>query len=149
MYHISPSLSDRFPDRGEGSDMIPKRSSTPSLSSLPEDAAPSKILRLLRVLSQLNTLEGERPIFSNERRSLPDSAFVNNKLSAKLTRQLEEPMIVARYGFLSFSRCKLSHFSLALVCRTGRWISLSTSPSSSPSPRDTASCNQPRSVTPV
>jgi E3 ubiquitin-protein ligase TRIP12 len=91
--------------------MILKRSSTPSLSSLPEDAAPSKILRLLRVLSQLNTLEGERSMFGNEKRSLSDSAFVNNKLSAKLTRQLEEPMIVARYGFLLLSLCKLSHFS--------------------------------------
>ncbi|KAJ2934030.1 hypothetical protein H1R20_g3045, partial [Candolleomyces eurysporus] len=76
-------------------DAIPKRSATPSLSSLPEDAAPSKILRLLRVLSQLNTLEAERSTFGPDKRSLPDSAFVNNKLSAKLTRQLEEPMIVA------------------------------------------------------
>ncbi|KAJ2915477.1 hypothetical protein MD484_g4935, partial [Candolleomyces efflorescens] len=76
-------------------DAIPKRSATPSLSSLPEDAAPSKILRLLRVFSQLNILEIERSAFGPDKRSLPDSAFVNNKLSAKLTRQLEEPMIVA------------------------------------------------------
>ncbi|KAF5336031.1 hypothetical protein D9611_006309 [Ephemerocybe angulata] len=81
--------------RAEGSDAIPKRSPSPSLSSLPGDAAPSKILRLLRVLSQLNTLESERSAFGIDRRSLPDSAFVNNKLTAKLTRQLEEPMIVA------------------------------------------------------
>jgi E3 ubiquitin-protein ligase TRIP12 len=72
------------------------RSPSPGLSSLPEDAPPAKILRLLRVLYQLNTLEAERAVFYGEKRNLPDSAFVNNKLTAKLTRQLEEPMIVAR-----------------------------------------------------
>lgn len=69
------------------------RSPTPSLSSLPEDAPHAKILRLLRVLHKLNVVEAER--HHNPNRSLPESAFVNNKLSAKLTRQLEEPMIVA------------------------------------------------------
>lgn len=69
------------------------RSPTPSLSSLPEDAPHAKILRLLRVLHKLNVVEAERQYHPN--RSLTESAFVNNKLSAKLTRQLEEPMIVA------------------------------------------------------
>ncbi|TFY76514.1 hypothetical protein EWM64_g7498, partial [Hericium alpestre] len=69
------------------------RSPTPSLSSLPEDAPHAKILRLLRVLHKLNVIEAERP--EAVKRSLPESAFVNNKLTAKLTRQLEEPMIVA------------------------------------------------------
>ncbi|KAI0272306.1 hypothetical protein BC834DRAFT_1030472 [Gloeopeniophorella convolvens] len=79
---------------GEGSEPVSRsRSPTPSLSSLPEDAPHAKILRLLRVLHKLNIVESERPHHSN--RSLPESAFVNNKLSAKLTRQLEEPMIVA------------------------------------------------------
>ncbi|KAF9454223.1 hypothetical protein P691DRAFT_809767 [Macrolepiota fuliginosa MF-IS2] len=67
----------------------------PSLSSLPDGAPYTKILRLLRVLYHLNTLEAERLVFAGEKRFLPDSAFVNNKLTAKLTRQLEEPMIVA------------------------------------------------------
>lgn len=71
------------------------RSVAPSLSSLPDDVPYTKILRLLRVLYHLNTFETERSIFSGDRRNLPDSAFVNNKLTAKLTRQLEEPMIVA------------------------------------------------------
>ncbi|THU92737.1 hypothetical protein K435DRAFT_671560 [Dendrothele bispora CBS 962.96] len=71
------------------------RSSTPPLSSLPEDAPHAKILRLLRVLHQFNSSESERVVFSGDKRNLPESAFVNNKLSAKLTRQLEEPMIVA------------------------------------------------------
>ena len=80
---------------GESSEPVTRsRSPTPSLSSLPEDAPHAKILRLLRVLHRLNVVEAERQHPPN--RSLPESAFVNNKLSAKLTRQLEEPMIVAR-----------------------------------------------------
>ncbi|KAF8637626.1 hypothetical protein AX17_002695 [Amanita inopinata Kibby_2008] len=71
------------------------RSPSPSLSSLPEDAPHAKILRLLRVLHQLNVTETERSAFAGEKRNLPESAFINNKLTAKLTRQLEEPMIVA------------------------------------------------------
>ncbi|KIL69369.1 hypothetical protein M378DRAFT_184532 [Amanita muscaria Koide BX008] len=71
------------------------RSPTPPLSSLPEDAPHAKILRLLRVLHQLNMAESERTAFAGEKRNLPESAFINNKLTAKLTRQLEEPMIVA------------------------------------------------------
>ncbi|KAG6890023.1 hypothetical protein C0992_003368 [Termitomyces sp. T32_za158] len=71
------------------------RSPSPTMSSLPEDAPHAKILRLLRVLHQLNTMEAERQVFSADKRNLPESAFVNNKLTAKLTRQLEEPMIVA------------------------------------------------------
>lgn len=77
------------------------RSSSPGLSSLPEDTPHAKILRLLRVLHQLNTLETGRLVFVGDKRNLPESAFVNNKLTAKLTRQLEEPMIVARYVLLS------------------------------------------------
>ncbi|KAG7439758.1 uncharacterized protein BT62DRAFT_998118 [Guyanagaster necrorhizus] len=71
------------------------RSSVLSLTSLPEDAPHAKILRLLRVLHQLNTTEAERAVFNGDKRNLPEVAFVNNKLTAKLTRQLEEPMIVA------------------------------------------------------
>jgi E3 ubiquitin-protein ligase TRIP12 len=48
------------------------------------------------VLHKLNTLEGERSAFIGDKRNLSEAAFVNNKLTAKLTRQLEEPMIVAR-----------------------------------------------------
>ncbi|TFK26191.1 ubiquitin-protein ligase [Coprinopsis marcescibilis] len=85
------------PTADSRSDVEPghKRSPSPTLSSLPEDAPPTKIVHLLRVLSQLNALESERTAFAGDKRSLSESAFVNNKLSAKLTRQLEEPMIVA------------------------------------------------------
>ena len=72
------------------------RSPSPSLSSLPEDVPHAKILRVLRMLHKLNIQESERAIPATVKRILAPSAFVNNKLTAKLTRQLEEPMVVAR-----------------------------------------------------
>lgn len=53
-------------------------------------------LRLLRMLHRLSVKEAERPAILNK--GLLESSFVNNKLTAKLMRQLDEPMIVARYG---------------------------------------------------
>ncbi len=81
------------------------RSPSPSLSSLPEDAPHAKILRVLRVLHKLNAQESERATPATAKRILAPSAFVNNKLTAKLTRQLEEPMIVARFVQLTVSKC--------------------------------------------
>ncbi|KAJ3931783.1 MAG: hypothetical protein NXY57DRAFT_1048760 [Lentinula lateritia] len=85
----------KVPGPTPASESIKPRSSTPPLSSLAEDAPHAKIVRLLRVLYQLNTLEAEGSLFGGEKRNLPETVFVNNKLSAKLTRQLEETMIVA------------------------------------------------------
>ncbi|KDQ11912.1 hypothetical protein BOTBODRAFT_113824 [Botryobasidium botryosum FD-172 SS1] len=69
------------------------RSSSPIPSTASDNAPHSKILRLLKVLHKLNAQGFER--FGTAFDTLPESAFVNNKLTAKLTRQLEEPMIVA------------------------------------------------------
>ena len=67
--------------RFESSDSVTKnRSPSPTFSSLPEDFHHAKILRLLRVLCQLNTVEAERVAFVGDKRNLSDSAFVNNKL---------------------------------------------------------------------
>lgn len=66
-------------------------------TSAPDDAPHAKILRLLRVLRKLNAQGSERLAYDRVVQTLPESAFVNNKLTAKLTRQLEEPLIVARY----------------------------------------------------
>ncbi|KAI1791847.1 hypothetical protein LXA43DRAFT_380217 [Ganoderma leucocontextum] len=85
-----PSSDARADDTGSRS-----RSPAPSLSSLSEDAPHAKILRILRVLHRLNAQESERVTALTAKRILAPSAFVNNKLTAKLTRQLEEPMIVA------------------------------------------------------
>lgn len=62
------------------------------LSSLLADAPHTQIMRLLSVLHKLNEQElADAPFHA----TVSESAFVNNKLTAKLTRQLEEPMIVA------------------------------------------------------
>jgi hypothetical protein len=108
---------------GDGLDSS-TRSRSPKLlsSSLPEDAPHSKILKLLRVLHQLNMTESEKSAYYGDLRALPESSFVNNKLSAKLTRQLEETMIVARSVRLYFPALfSLSDFpiTLALASQTG------------------------------
>ncbi|KAJ3559621.1 hypothetical protein NM688_g224 [Phlebia brevispora] len=86
------------------------RSPVPSLSSLSEDAPHAKILRLLKVLHKLNANETERVAPATSRRALLESAFVNNKLTAKLTRQLEEPMIVASSCLPDWSLDLPQHF---------------------------------------
>lgn len=72
------------------------RSSHPELTSLPAEASHTKILNLLRLLHRLNSDEADAGIRRSNEEKLPETAFINNKLTAKLTRQLEEPMIVAR-----------------------------------------------------
>ncbi|KAG8692329.1 Ubiquitin fusion degradation protein 4, partial [Ceratobasidium sp. 395] len=66
-----------------------------SESALSADSAHIQILRLLRVLHKMNLMAKDRVTMETPGVVLPESAFVNNKLTAKLTRQLEEPMIVA------------------------------------------------------
>lgn len=68
-------------------------------ASIPEGSQQAAILRLLRALHGLNidwaelqqTTLGSVP----RNQALADAVFINNKLTAKLNRQLEEPMIVA------------------------------------------------------
>ena len=66
---------------------------------MPDSVVPgskqAKILQLLRVLHNINSDLAE--ILGPQQRtgSIAEVAFVNNKLTAKLNRQLEEPMIVA------------------------------------------------------
>lgn len=70
---------------------------TDIVAGLPVDSPSSKILRLLRVLQRLNS-EGIEHLDSHMKIvTIPDSAFINNKLTAKLARQLEEIMILARF----------------------------------------------------
>ncbi|KAG8896941.1 Ubiquitin fusion degradation protein 4, partial [Tulasnella sp. 408] len=83
------------PNLGASDTASTERAASPMTTSAPDDAPHSKILRLLRVLYKLNTQGSERLVFDRAIPTLPESAFVNNKLTAKLTRQLEEPMIVA------------------------------------------------------
>jgi E3 ubiquitin-protein ligase TRIP12 len=63
------------------------------------------------VLHKLNAQSSDRP-----GRRLPESGFVNNKLTAKLTRQLEEPMIVARYCLSHIGHIHLSRLNFDSSC---------------------------------
>lgn len=63
-------------------------------STLEPSAPTTKILRLLRVVHNLSV--EARDLNSRDETVLEESLFVNNKLTAKLTRQLEETMILAR-----------------------------------------------------
>ncbi|KAK0533902.1 Ubiquitin fusion degradation protein 4 [Tilletia horrida] len=72
--------------------------------SIPKDAPYATILQLLGVMHDLNDmwrLEDVLPsgaaldAHSGKVPALAESSFINNKLTAKLNRQLEEPMIVA------------------------------------------------------
>ncbi|KAJ1306674.1 hypothetical protein OPQ81_007668 [Rhizoctonia solani] len=66
-----------------------------SESTLSADLPHTQILRLLRVLHKMNLMVKDKIFTDASATVVPESAFINNKLTAKLTRQLEEPMIVA------------------------------------------------------
>lgn len=118
-------------------------------SALPaalEPSAPtSKILRLLRVVHNLS-VEG-RELAPNGDTQLDENLFVNNKLTAKLTRQLEETMIIARSVLASSYRPCATDNVIATACLTGRSSFPSTSHSCSLSRRGTRSSNPTRSGT--
>ncbi|KAL8971147.1 MAG: hypothetical protein Q9183_001191, partial [Haloplaca sp. 2 TL-2023] len=74
--------------------------------SLTEHSETSTILRLLNILHELNANLDDVLENSNESTKLnvePLSQFVNTKLTAKLNRQLEEPLIVASKCLPSWS----------------------------------------------
>lgn len=62
-------------------------------ASIPANSQQAKILQLLHVLRNISADYGETT--PGKTAALADTAFVNSKLTAKLNRQLEEPMIVA------------------------------------------------------
>ncbi|KAH9821476.1 hypothetical protein DFH28DRAFT_1078835 [Melampsora americana] len=66
-------------------------------ASIPEGSQQAAILRLLRALYVLNLDWAEVQGTSAAARNMAEAeaVFINNKLTAKLNRQLEEPMIVA------------------------------------------------------
>lgn len=93
------------PDEEENQRATPDPSIDPlKLTTLPDsissEATYASILLLLRVLYNLNrrwkeTSEWRKLNDHQAANALNEAAFVNNKLTAKLNRQLEEPMIVA------------------------------------------------------
>ncbi|TXT15889.1 hypothetical protein VHUM_00392 [Vanrija humicola] len=70
----------------------PASTSSAFPSVLDESAPVSKLLRLLRVVHNLS-VEGREVSGKND--SVDENLFMNSKLTAKLTRQLEETMIIA------------------------------------------------------
>ncbi|BEI86859.1 hypothetical protein CcaverHIS002_0702050 [Cutaneotrichosporon cavernicola] len=82
-------------DEQEASHDAPSPATTASVMPdiVESDSQVSKILRLLRVVHNLRT-DG-RNVVGGRVQALDESLFVNNKLTAKLTRQLEETMIIA------------------------------------------------------
>ncbi|BEJ17896.1 hypothetical protein CspHIS471_0701640 [Cutaneotrichosporon sp. HIS471] len=82
-------------DEQEASNDAPSPATTASVMPdiVESDSQVSKILRLLRVVHNLRT-DG-RNVVGGRVPALDESLFVNNKLTAKLTRQLEETMIIA------------------------------------------------------
>lgn len=91
------------PARPESDSVSPESPSRDELAltsvpdSIPAESRQAKILLLLCVLHTLNVDHGDSTT-DNEYGAivgLAESAFINNKLTAKLNRQLEEPMIVA------------------------------------------------------
>ncbi|TKY88846.1 hypothetical protein EX895_002087 [Sporisorium graminicola] len=97
-------------------------------ASIKEDAPYAKLLQLLAVLHSLNmewreasragaavapstVSDANGHVVSHSMASaLTESAFVNNKLTAKLNRQLEEPMIVASACLPAWSTDLPKHF---------------------------------------
>lgn len=79
-----PTKPQDAPSPGSASSQMP--------SILDPDAPVSKILRLLRVIHGL-CIEGRDATGRSD--GLDENMFVSNKLTAKLTRQLEETMIIA------------------------------------------------------
>ena len=98
------------PPSGESSSLTPppdsKTDGANILPSLDQQSITSGILRLLSTLHSLNShlddilLENQKQIKANAE---PLSQFVNTKLTAKLNRQLEEPLIVASNCLPSWS----------------------------------------------
>lgn len=109
------------------------------------DEQSSKILRLLKALYRLNAEGAERLESGRKLVALPDSAFVNNKLTAKLTRQLEEIMILARSVlFTRFPFLTNLELLSAIAFRIGPSICLNHLASYSRSRPVTCSCKAPR-----
>ncbi|KAI1941985.1 Ubiquitin fusion degradation protein 4 [Ophidiomyces ophidiicola] len=98
--------------------------------SLMEAATTAAILRLLRVLHRLNSqlddilAEMKEPLGAVAE---PLAQFINTKLTAKLNRQLEEPLIVASNCLPSWSEDLARHFPFLFPFETRHLFLQSTS----------------------
>ncbi|ORY25651.1 hypothetical protein BCR39DRAFT_543634 [Naematelia encephala] len=85
-------------------------------TSFESSASTSKILRLLRVIHGL-CVEA-REVFGAHSTVVDENLFVNNKLTAKLTRQLEETMIIASNCMPEWAVELPKHFSFLFPFET-------------------------------
>ncbi|KAK9482370.1 hypothetical protein V1527DRAFT_499185 [Lipomyces starkeyi] len=96
--------------------------------SLKDDNTSFMILQLLRILYALNANLGE--IFSDEDVSivpLPVNQFISSKLTSKLNRQLEEPLIVASACLPDWNSDLTRHYPFLFPFETRRLFLQSTS----------------------
>ncbi|KAJ5173289.1 hypothetical protein N7492_005882 [Penicillium capsulatum] len=89
--------------------------------SLSKDFITASILRLLRVLHEMNATIDDIMTYSRDPASItpePLSQFINTKLTAKVNRQLEEPLIVASSCLPSWSEDLARLFSFLFPFET-------------------------------
>ncbi|KAL6714408.1 Ubiquitin fusion degradation protein 4 [Lecanora helva] len=101
-----PPPSESPVKSGSDSDAMQDASSAILPSSLHEHPTTSVILRLLNILHEMNAnLDDvlDESNFTANVKAEPVAQFVNTKLTAKLNRQLEEPLIVASNCLPSWS----------------------------------------------
>lgn len=107
-------------------EVAPETTASGIPASLDKHPATSSILRLLNILHALNVNLDDVLAENKDMLKLnvePPSQFVNTKLTAKLNRQLEEPLIVASNCLPSWSEGK-SHTNPSL-CLTNCKLTLS------------------------
>ncbi len=117
--------------------------------SLGIDSAPATILRMMRALHSVNIAHGDT-MGSDRSRCLTENAFVNNKLTAKFIRQLDELIIVARCVELAnFDGAVLTKgvWGTAIACQNGLTVYLIISRSSFPSTPAIPFCSLPALAT--
>ncbi|KAJ5304851.1 uncharacterized protein N7443_004511 [Penicillium atrosanguineum] len=81
-----------------GQDVLSKKVSMEMPSSLNKDSTTASILRLLRVMHEMNATIDDILTEARDPANItpePLAQFINTKLTAKVNRQLEEPLIVA------------------------------------------------------
>nr|KMM65153.1 thyroid hormone receptor interactor 12 [Coccidioides posadasii RMSCC 3488] len=125
------------PPPAEPSKLTPTKStslSDPDTEELPESltgaATTASILKLLRVLHRLNSQLDYILTETNEPIKVvvePLSQFINTKLTAKLNRQLEEPLIVASSCLPNWSEDLARHFPFLFPFETRHLFLQSTS----------------------
>lgn len=112
----------------EGTGSAPDENGTPA--SLSKHPATASILRLLKILHDLNANIDDVLVENKEALKLniePLSQFVNTKLTAKLNRQLEEPLIVASDCLPSWSEDLARQFPFLFPFETRHLFLQSTS----------------------